>query len=164
MSGAKRLLGAHWYVPAFLAMLLAAWWLARTPGFMSQGGEAALLIDLCVTAPVVYLLCYARKQPLRVTALRALAIACSGVWIAGWLIPGSEQELLPRIAPLRWVGLAVVVAVEIWLVAAITRIAFSAKGTVDQIADASGAPAWVAKLMLWEANLWRSVWRFMGRR
>lgn len=82
MNQAGRLLGAHWYVPAFIAMLGAVWLLARQPAFMAAGGEAALLIDLCLTAPVLYILCYARRQPLRVTIIRALAIACGGLWLA----------------------------------------------------------------------------------
>lgn len=165
MSRAARLLGAHWYVPAFAAMLLGIWLLARTPAFMAEGGEAALLIDLCITAPVLYVLCYGRRQPIRTTAVRALAIACSGLWIASWLIPVAEQSLLPQFAPFRWAGIAFIVLVELWIVVAVTRIAWSGKGTAEQISAKGDVPAWMARALLWEANFWRAVWRFMrGRR
>lgn len=161
MSRATRLLGAHWYVPVFGAMLLAVWMLARTPAFMVGGGEAALLIDLCVTAPVLYVLCYRRRQPVRVTAVRTLAIACSGVWIASWLIPATEQNLSLQLAPVRWAGLALIFVIELWLVLAVTRIAFSGTGTAEQISAKGDVPSWMARMLLWEANLWRAVWRFI---
>ena len=163
MSVSLRLVRTHWYAPVFIAMLASVWWLARSPAFMGSGGEAALLIDLCLTAPVLYTLCYARKQPLRITVVRALAIACGGVWIATWLIPTSEQILLPQLAPLRWVGLGLVCLVEVRLLSAAIRVAFSENGTVEDVARASGAPPWVAKLMLWEARFWRGVWRLIRR-
>lgn len=161
MSRAARLVGRHWFAPAFAAVLAAVWMLARTPLFMGAGGEAALLIDLCLTAPALYALCYARQQPWPRTLLRALAIACLGVWLASWLIPAHEQQLLPQLAPLRWAGVALLALFELRLVAAAVRIAFSATGTAEQVQAASGAPPWIAKIMLWEARLWRGVWRFL---
>lgn len=161
MSRAARLLGAHWYLPAFLAMVAAVWLLARTPAFMNEGGEAALLLDLCVTAPALYLLCYGRRQPARVVAIRMLGIACAGVWIGSWLIPASEQAFLPQLAPVRWAGLILLGLVECVALVAVLRIAFSGKGTAEDISAASGAPPWVARLMLWEANFWRAAWRFL---
>ncbi|MDQ3080171.1 MAG: hypothetical protein M3R03_09270, partial [Pseudomonadota bacterium] len=140
MSLTLQFVRTHWYAPVFLAMVAGAWWLARSSAFMSAGGEAALLIDLCLTAPILYILCYARKQPLRATIVRALAIACGSVWIATWLIPMPDQVLLPQLAPLRWIGLGLVCLVEIRLLVAAIRIAFSGTGTAEDIARANGAP------------------------
>lgn len=162
MKRAVRLAATHWYVPAFLAIVAAVWLLARQPAFMAAGGEAALLIDLCLTAPVLYILCYARKQPLRVTIIRALAITFGGIWLASWLIPGPQQVLLPQLAAVRWLGSGFVIAVELLLLAAALRIAFSGAGTAADVSKASGAPAWVARIMLWEANLWRGLWRWIS--
>jgi hypothetical protein len=145
-------------------MVGAVWLLARSPAFMQPGGEAALLADLCLTAPALYALCYGRRQPLRTTLIRALAIACAGVWLASVLIPAAEQSLLPQLAPLRWIGLAVVTLLELRLLVAAVRIAFSGHGTARQVAEATDAPMWVARLMLWEARLWRGVWRILRRR
>lgn len=164
MSAARQFARTHWYTPVFLAMVAGVWWLARSSTFMSAGGEAALLIDLCLTAPILYILCYARKQPLRVTMVRALAIACGGVWIATWLIPLQNQILLPHLAPLRWIGLGIVCLVEIRLMVAAIRVAFSATGTAEDVVRASGAPPLVAQLMLWEARFWRGVWRVLRRK
>ena len=164
MNRAVRIVGAHWYAPVFGIMLGGTWLLARTPEFMIAGGEAALLFDLCITAPALYALCYARRQPPRATLIRALAIACGGLWLATWLIPAPDQALLPRLAPLRWIGLSLVVAVEIRLVAAALRIAFSGQGAVGDVQAASGAPAWIARLMLWEARMWRGLWRLIRGR
>jgi hypothetical protein len=158
-------LGDHWYLPAFVAILAGCWFLARHAVFMAAGGEAALLIDLCLTAPVLYLLCYARRQPLRVSLVRALAIACGGVWLAGWLIPADQQQLLGQLAPLRWAGLSMVALLEVAVLAAAIRIAFSATGTARDVTAVTGAPEWVSRLMLWEAQLWRALWSWLsGRR
>ena len=164
MSLPLHLFRTHWYAPVFLAMVAGAWWLAQSSAFMSAGGEAALLIDLCLTAPILYILCYARKQPLRVTVVRALAIACGGVWIATWIIPTPMQILLPQLTPLRWIGLALVCAVEVRLLVAAIRISFSGSGTAEDIARTTGAPPFVAKLMMWEARFWRGVWRLISRK
>ena len=164
MSRALRLLGAHWYPPLFLLLVAAVWLLARSPAFMQPGGEAALLADLCLTAPALYALCYGRRQPLRTTLIRALAIACAGVWLASWLIPAAEQSLLPQLTPLRWIGLAVITIFQVRLMVAALRITSSGRGTARQVMDATDAPEWVARLMLWEAQLWRSLWRFLRRR
>lgn len=164
MSRSLRLLGAHWYAPVFLAIVTSVWILARIPVFMSEGGEAALLFDLCLTAPLLYLACYAKKQPLMVTLIRALAIACGGIWLASWLIPSGEQVLLPQLAPLRWVGLVLLGLVEIRHLIAAVRIAFSNTGSTKDVMAASGAPAWIAQLMLWEARFWRGLWRLIRGR
>ncbi|MDQ3145075.1 MAG: hypothetical protein M3Q57_09410, partial [Pseudomonadota bacterium] len=164
VSRALRLLAAHWYAPAFLAIVTAVWMLARSPMFMKAGGETALLLDLCLTAPFLYLLCYARKQPLRVSLIRALAIACGGIWLASWLIPTGEQLLLPQLTPLRWVGLILVGLIEIRLLIAAIRFAFSSTGSAEDVVAASGAPAWIARLMLLEARFWRGLWRLIRRR
>ena len=161
MSIALKLFRANWYIPTFLAMVAGIWWLARSPEFMRSGGELPLLVDLCLTAPVLYMLCYARKQPVVTTAVRAFAIACGGLWLAAWLIPTSEQILLPKLAPLRWVGLVVVGLVELRLLIATIRIVFSGRGTAEDITRATGAPLMVAKLMMWEARFWRGVWQLL---
>ena len=163
MSRVLRLAGAHWYWPAFVAILGCVWLLARVPTFMQPGGEAALLADLCITAPSLYALCYGRRQPLRQTLIRALAISCAGVWLASWLIPEHHQSLLPQLAPLRWAGLLVVLLFEVRLLVAATRVAFSGKGTAHDVMQASGAPEWIARLMLLEARFWRAVWRMIRR-
>ena len=164
MSRALRLVGAHWYAPLFVAMLVSAWLLARTPLFMEPGGEAALLFDLCLTAPILYCLCYAKRQPVQVTLIRALAIASGGLWLATWIIPPSEQLLLPQLAPLRWIGIAVLALFELKLSIAAVRMAFSGRGSAEDLRAASGAPIWIARLMLWEARMWRGLWRLIRGR
>lgn len=164
MSRAGHLLAAHWYAPVFVFMAASVWLLARSPTFMASGGEAALLADLCLTAPVLYIVCYGQRQPLRKTVIRALGIVCAGVWLASWLIPESRQFLLPEFAPLRWVGLFLITMFEVRLLIAATRIAFSDTATPKKLMGASGVPEWVARLMLWEARIWRRLWQLIGGR
>jgi hypothetical protein len=164
MTRAFAVVRTHWYAPLFLAMLAAVWLLARNAAFMASGGEAALLIDLCVTAPVLYALCYGKRQPVRQTAIKAIAIACAGVWLASWLIPAASQSILPHLTPIRWAGLVVIALVEVRLVIAAVRLAFSRSATAQDIAKASDAPQWIARLMLAEARLWRSLWNFIRGR
>ena len=160
----RERLAAHWFVPVFAMILGALWLVARDAPFMAEGGEAAVLADLCLTAPILYILCYRRRHLALHLAMRALALACLGVWLGSWIIPASDQSILTRLEPLRIAGLIVLAAVELWLLAALIRLLFGSEASPDAVSQATGAPAWVARLMLIEARFWKAAWRLIRRR
>lgn len=81
------------------------------------------------------------------------------------LVPEPEQDLLGLMAPLRYLGLAVLLLIEIKLLVAIYRSAFKG-GSVEEITAIGGAelPAWAAKLLVMEARFWKRVWGWVKQR
>jgi hypothetical protein len=124
--------------------------------------EAGLLFDLVVLVPSLYWLCYRRKG--RFALVRAAALACLGVWLALKLVPEAERELVAYVAPLRYVGLAALLLLEVTVVLAIYRSVFKGD-TVEQAARQAPAemPPWVARLLAIEARLWRGLWQRLTR-
>jgi hypothetical protein len=160
----RERLGAHWFLPVFPLILGALWLVARDSMFMAEGGEKAVLADLCLTVPVLYVLCYRRRYSAPHLGLRALALACLGIWLGSWIIPESDQSLLVSLAPLRVGGLIVIAAIELRLVVAMIRLAFGPETSSAEVSRVTGAPPFIARLMLLEARFWKAVWRLIRRR
>ena len=155
----------HWFL--FLAPLIIAGDLMV--GLVPRGEpprwvEAAVLFDFAVVLPLLCWACY-RSQGRR-AILRALALSCLGIWAAGHVVPADEQVLLAWIAPLRYVGLAVLVWIEIAIVVAIWKAVFtgaSADSAAASVSASHDMPPWVAKLMAWEARVWLKGWTAVRR-
>lgn len=159
----RERLGDHWFVPAFALIVGALWLAARNSLYMAQGGEAAIIADLCLTAPVLYLLCYRRRHPPLQLAIWAIALVCLGIWLGSWIIPEPDQSLLTRLAPLRAAGMVVLALIELTLLIAIVRLVFGRESSAVEVSRATGAPPFVARLMLLEARFWKAVWRLIRR-
>ena len=163
-SQAVRTHWFFWVAPLVLAVDFYVALSAR--GAIDRLVEAGLLFDLFVLLPVLYWFCYRHRG--RPTLVRAAALACSGIWLALKLVPEPERELLVYVAPLRYVGLAVLVWLEVVLVVAIYRSVFKG-GSVEQAVSQASAvmPPWVARLLAIEARFWLKVWgvikRLLGR-
>jgi len=155
----------HWFL--FLAPLIIAGDLmvSLVPrGEPPRLVEAALLFDFAVVLPALCWWCY-RAQGRR-AVIRALALSCLGIWAASHLVPTDEQVLLTWMAPLRYVGLAVLVWIEIAIVVAIWKAVFkgdSAEGAAKAVSASHDMPPWVAKLMAWEARFWLKCWNAVRR-
>ena len=151
-------LGENWFLPVLLALLGVVWLQSRFlgPG-MPPTWEAALLFDMIVTIPFLYWCCYRGSLGWGAMTLRVVALQCSGLWLLGWIVPASEQQLLPALAPLRSIGLTIIVLVELRLVVALIRIVFK-PATKPADLQAQGVPAWIARLMLLEVRFW--CWLF----
>jgi hypothetical protein len=160
----RERLGAHWFVAVFPLILAALWLAARDSMFMAEGGEAAIIADLCRTGPILYVLCYRRRHSAIHLALRAVALACLGIWLGSWIIPESGQALLTKLAPLRIAGLSLLALVELRLLVAMLRLVFGPETKPDEVSRATGAPPFIAGLMLIEARFWKAVWRLVRRR
>ena len=163
----KRSLRAHWFFVA-AAIIAASDFTAVSLGSGSSPEllEAGVLFDLSVVIPALYLWCYRSRG--KAAVLRAVALGCLGIWIAGHLIPNEHHHILSVVGFVRYIGLAVLLVIEIKLAAMIFRSAFSrdreAKPSVLATAKDAGMPEWAARLMAWEASLWRRAWDWLQRR
>jgi hypothetical protein len=155
----------HWFTLLLPALLLIELAFARSTDWSRPGlAEAAILFDLCVFVPLLYLLCYRRRLAISPLLMRAAGLALLGMFLASHLVPQGAQQFLPHFTGLRLVGLVLLSLVELWLFTAILRIIFSADATAERITASSGAPRWIARLMLLEARFWRALWRLIRRR
>ena len=163
-SKLKNQLQGHWFLPLALAIAAADFVLARTVQWRpARPLEAGVILDLAVLIPVLYGICYRRRG--RAAWVRAAALACLGIWLAGRVIPALHNDLLDYLSPLRYAGMAVLFLVELRLALAIYRAAFSSPPEQTQrtlaAAEQAGVPRWVTRLMAWEAGLWRRVWHWV---
>lgn len=154
----------NWFFAAFAVVVAASYGFARSRVFLEQGGEAAILADLCLTVPLIYLWCYRNILSRQQLATGAAALACLGVWIAGRLIPAAEQVLLPHLTWVRTLGLAVLALIELRILVAVVRLAFSRTANAEEISAHSGAPPLLVRLMLLEVRFWRWVWKLLRSR
>ena len=156
----------HWFMLLLPVLATAAFSLATSIDWQRDGriAEMVLLFDACVSLPLLYFLCYRGTQTRKQMALRLIAMVCLGIWFATWLVPEASQSLLAQLGWIRTAGIVFLVVVELRLVIGAIKMAFSGNATADELASASGAPSWIAKLMLLEARFWRWVWRRISGR
>ncbi len=165
-SNTLRFLRENWFVPAAAIALL----INSTAVYLDQWSspellEAGLLFDFAILLPVLYLICY-RSEGKR-SVVRAIALACLGIWALGHVVPEANQSLLEDLQFIRYLGLGVLVLLQVKLIVAIFRAttgaSASAKHEASKLADETGTPPWVRKLLAWEAAVWIKVWRFVRR-
>lgn len=156
----------HWFWPAALAVLMSNALLVAIDGWQApQIKELGVLFDFAVLIPLLYLICYRANG--KKVLVRALAFACLGVWAAGHFIPETHHVLISQVGWIRYVGLGVLVLIEIRLAIEIWRLAFRGKAedashAIREKAESEGAPPWVAKLMAAEAGFWKKLWQSVG--
>ena len=156
---------ANWFVVAVPLLLLVEWLVVRDlGGEMGRFLEAVVLFDLCLFMPLLYVLCYRRSVPRAQLVLRAVALACLGIYLATYLVPEPLQAVLPQLGPLRLAGLAVLMLIELRLLFLALRMVWGRDASVEQVQAASGAPPWIARLMVLEARMWKRLWRLIRRR
>jgi hypothetical protein len=153
----------NWFFIAFASVLAASYGFARSSAYLAGGGEAAIIVDLCLSVPLLYCWCYWRQLPKRQLAIRAAALACLGVWVAARLIPAADQAILLHLSWARTAGLVVLALIELRVLVAVLQTVFSPTATAEEISARSGAPPIVARLMLMEARFWRWVWKLLRR-
>ena len=159
----KKSLQAHWFLPFAFAIVGADSILVRT--FEWQPAlplETGVIMDMAVLLPILYGICYRRRG--RAVWIRAVALACLGIWVGGHVIPLARHDIINHLAPLRYGGTAVLIFMEARLTFALYRAVFSSTPEhMRQTLTASeqaGVPQWVARLMAMEARLWRRAWQW----
>jgi len=157
-------LKTNWFVPVlFLVISLNAAVLYFDGLEPSRLKEFGLLFDFAVLLPALYLICY-RSQGSK-TVVRAIGLACLGIWLVGKIIPEQNHFILEKVSFLRYLGLAVLILIEVRIMLVIYKSIFSSDSQFEKNRNSSisetDMPEWVAKLMVWEVNLWRKVWLSM---
>ena len=163
MNNMRPLLVNHWFlVAAPIVVLVNA--VVANAGPITRLVEFGLIFDLVILLPALYLICYRKRR--RNMGIRAIGLACLGVWIATKLVPEPERAMLMYIEPLRYAGIAVLVLLQL----AVVRLIYSSLAAGDTTAqaaskaqDASDMPPWVARLMAWEAGFWRRLFSAVTR-
>jgi len=120
--------------------------------------EIAVLTDFVLVIPCVYIFCF--RKELKRALIKSIAIASLGFWGAGVLVPESQQSIIQEYGALRYIGLAVLFLIELKLALIIWRAVFKGVNKdeiVNDITDSSDMPEWVARLMAWEASIWRKI-------
>lgn len=156
---------ANWFFLVLPVLLLIEWAFSRSSVWSDPApAEAAMLFDLCVFMPALYALCYRNQLPVRQLALRTLALSFLGIFIASTLVPAEAQIVLPRLSWARTAGLVVLALIELRLLVEALKLVFSGRSTAEEVSSRTGAPPWIARLMLLEARFWKAVWRLVRRR
>lgn len=156
----------HWFFPVAAAVAVGdvssvyfgGWTDARIV-------EAALLFDFVLVLPLLYWWCYRARG--KAAIVQAVALACFAIWATGKAVPAEHHHLLESFAWLRYVGLAGLAALEIRLGVAVYRaviVGGQTKAEARAKLESEGMPPWAARVMAWEAALWRKVWLFIRRR
>lgn len=125
-------------------------------GDQPRFGEAATLFDWCLFVPFLYAIWY-RDMPRRALALRTLALACGGLWIAGKIVPDSAKTILAQWGWLRSVGITFLVLAEGAALITVLRIVFGSAPDPKEL-EKQGMPPVLVKLMMAEARFWRWLW------
>lgn len=162
----KGSLRVHWFVLAALAIAAADLSLTVLDDWSNPGLlEAGILFDLAIVIPALYLWCYRSRG--RTAILRAIALSCLGIWVAGHLVPDEHHRVLSIVGVFRYIGLAVLVVIELKLLAMFFRAVFRREGeagpSVLAAAKDADLPDWAARLMAWEASMWRRAWHAVRR-
>lgn len=162
---ARQWLIDNWFLVLVPILLLVSYLFNRSFNWTGRGveAEAVTVFDWCVSVPFLYYLCYRKTLPVRQMLVRLAALACLGVWIAGRMVPEASQVVLPELGWARWVGLAVLALIELRLLVAVLRLAFSGSAQTQDL-EKEGVPPLLARLMLLEARFWRALWRMIRGR
>jgi hypothetical protein len=158
-------LRSNWFLVLISPLVLIEWLVVRSlAADMGPFTEAVVLFDLCLFIPLLYVLCYRGQLPLKHLLLRVLGLVCLGVYVASYIVPQAAQQVLPQLSWARTASLPVLALVELALFVTVLRLVWGRDATAQQVQAASGAPAWVARLMVLEARFWKAVWRLIRRR
>ncbi|MBT9136737.1 MAG: hypothetical protein DDT34_01819 [Firmicutes bacterium] len=161
---------AHWFLLAAAVIVTGNIAVASLDSWSSpELLEAGVLFDLAFLVPALYLWCYRSRG--KSVIPRAIALSCLGIWAAGHVVPDEHHQVLSSVSVVRYVGLAVLVVIQLKLAVLIFRATFGneadTSASVLATAKDGGMPEWAARLMAWEASLWRRAWdavrRMIGR-
>ena len=147
----------NWFWPITLVLVALAWFVSNNlPPRDLSGWELAILFDVLITLPLLFVLCYRGKLQRNKLIIRVLALQCLGIWLATKMVPIESQIVLPQLAWLRYAGIAVLVLIELRIMVALFKIVLKADTSAKQLEEI-GMPPFLAKLALLEAKFWRWV-------
>jgi hypothetical protein len=160
-----ELIRRHWFYAAFPLLVLCVFLLSSLDDWSRPAAsEAAVLLGLCVLAPLLFLACYAGSLRPWPMVVRMLAIVCLGLYLASRILEDRPDTLIAQLAWFRTAGLAALALLELGVLIGLLKLVFSRDAGVDDVVAKSGAPRWVAQLLLLEARFWRAAWGFVRPR
>ena len=165
-SNTLPFLREHWFFPVAAIAVLVNSTTVYLDGWASPALlEAGLLFDFAFLLPVLHLICY-RSEGKR-SVVGAIALACLGIWAVGHVVPDANQSALKDLQVIRYLGLGVLLLLQVRLILAIFRAvsgaSAGAENEASRLADETGTPPWLRRLLAWEAAVWLKVWRFVRR-
>jgi len=153
----------HWFWPLAFAVCAVNALVLLLDGWASpQIKEFGVLFDFAVLIPVLYFSCYWKNG--KKALIKAIALACLGIWVAGHIVPNEHHAILNEVGLLRYIGLAVLIVIQVRIGIEIFRLAFGSKtdtesdSAVKRKAEEEGIAPWVANLLAWESRMWRKAW------
>ena len=153
----------NWFWPLAIMLMSLAWAIGQFSNIEPNSSwEYAVIFDVLVTLPILYFLCYRKKSSLKHNILGIIALQCTGIWLATKIVPIESQFVLPYLSWLRIVGLAMLFALEVWIVLALFKVIFRKDTTAAQV-EKLGVPPLVAKLILMEARFWQRLFSIFKR-
>ena len=155
---------SNWFYPLALAVVLGD---VSALHFQDWSNprlfESAVLFDLAVVVPMLYLWCYRAKG--RAVVLPVLSLASLGIWATSQLIPVEHQHLLGSVSWLRTVAITVLVAIEIRILFGFYKAIFASDKTPEEIAVKLSKdiqlPLWLMRLVALEAQVLRRLADFI---
>lgn len=161
MAHLSKTIVANWFYPVVLALFLVVGALSASSAGVAQLSqnprfEMVMLFDVFLTLPALYWLCFHNRHGKGKLLLGLIAVVCSGLWLAGKIVPLASQQVLPQLSWLRYAGLAIVVGFEIRLAAMAVRLMWKPQAKAADL-EAQGVPPLVAKLIVLEVRFWRWV-------
>lgn len=119
-----------------------------------------LLLELALTglSPLLYYICFKGTLTARQMLVRLMLVFCFGAFVSSKIIPPDAASAWSP-SSLRMYVLGVVIAIEVFVVVRVIKLLFAGKSDARDVVTETGAPLWVAKLMLLEAKFWRGLWR-----
>ena len=155
---------------AFAVLFLWWWYFYQSSSFINDYGtdkpEWLYLLDGLITLPILCWFCFDNKKKALITAA---SLFCLVVFSGSYIIPKNEQQIWPWLAQLRWLFLALVVALEI---SAVMTVVLAIKAAIDKQQDPDQASARalgkylpngpLAEIFLFESRVW--LFFLLGRR
>ena len=126
--------------------------------------EGAVLFDLAVILPLLYLSCYRAKGA--AVILPIVSVASLGIWATSRLIPAEHQHILGSVSWLRTMAIAVLVMIEIKILFGFYKAIFASDKTPEEIAGKLSKdiklPLWLTRLVALEARILRRLSDFVN--
>jgi hypothetical protein len=125
--------------------------------------ESAVLFDLAVILPLLYLWCYRARRT--AVILPMVSLASLGIWATSHLIPVEHQHVLSSVSWLRTLAIAVLAIIEIKILFGFYKLIFASNKTPEEIAHELAKdlklPLWLMRVVALEARVLRSLSRLV---
>jgi len=157
-------LRSNWFYPLAIAIVIGDVGALFFQNWSHQRlFEAAVLFDLAVVLPLLYLWCYRARAAAAV--IRAVCLASLGIWATGHLIPIEHQHVLGSLSWLRTTAIVVLALIEVKILFSFYKAIFTSEKTPEEIAeklsDDIKLPAWLTRLVALEARTLRRISGFV---